>query len=85
FGVVVGKEIFGGTGMNVLNPALVGRLFLYIAYPAAISGDVVWVDTAAGAWADGFSGATPLADFYRDGVTQVSQMDAFLGFIPGSI
>ncbi len=85
FGVVVGKEIFGGTGMNVLNPALVGRVFLYIAYPAAISGDVVWVDTAAGAWADGFSGATPLADFYVSGKTAVSQMDAFLGFIPGSI
>lgn len=80
FGVVVGKEIFGGTGMNVLNPALVGRLFLYIAYPATISGEV-WVDTAI----DGFSGATPLADFYTAGVTQVSQMDAFLGFIPGSI
>ncbi len=82
FGVVVGKEIFGGTGMNVLNPALVGRLFLYVAYPAAISGDAVWVDTAI----DGFSGATPLADFYNNaGVTAVSQMDAFLGFIPGSI
>ena len=86
FGVVVGKEIFGGTGMNILNPALVGRLFLYIAYPAAISGDVVWVDADVSTWADGFSGATPLADFYANaGVTGVSQMDAFLGFIPGSI
>ncbi|HPF13361.1 MAG: NADH:ubiquinone reductase (Na(+)-transporting) subunit B [Planctomycetes bacterium] len=85
FGVVVGKEIFGGTGMNILNPALTARLFLYIAYPAQISGDVVWIGTAGGKWADGFSGATPLADFYNTGVTHVPYMDAFLGFIPGCI
>ncbi|MCH8506342.1 MAG: NADH:ubiquinone reductase (Na(+)-transporting) subunit B [Ectothiorhodospiraceae bacterium] len=55
FGVVVGKEVFGGTGKNFLNPALVGRAFLFFAYPAQMSGDAVW--TAV----DGFSGATPLA------------------------
>ena len=55
FGVVIGKEVFGGTGMNVLNPALVGRAFLFFAYPASISGDKVWV------MSDAFTGATPLS------------------------
>ncbi|MEZ6004938.1 MAG: NADH:ubiquinone reductase (Na(+)-transporting) subunit B [Planctomycetota bacterium] len=87
FGVVIGKEIFGGTGMNILNPALTGRLFLYIAYPASISGDVVWVGAKASEWADGFSGATPLADFYNNGAahSMYSFSDAFFGFIPGCI
>jgi len=85
FGVVVGKEIFGGTGMNVLNPALTGRLFLYIAYPGQISGDKVWIGAPTDSWADGVSGATPLADFYNAGVTQLSYSDAFFGFLPGSI
>ena len=88
FGVVIGKEIFGGTGRNFLNPALAGRAFLFFAYPAQISGDLVW--TAA----DGFSGATPLSQWASRGgealvnVTSgqpVSWMDAFLGNIPGSI
>jgi Na+-transporting NADH:ubiquinone oxidoreductase subunit B len=83
FGVVVGKEIFGGTGKNFLNPALTGRAFLFFAYPAEISGDAVW--TAV----DGFSGATPLsivAASGLEGLTQsVSWSDAFLGFIQGSI
>ena len=59
FGVVIGKEIFGGTGMNVLNPALTARAFLFFAYPAQMSGDAIWI--AAGTSADGVSGATWLA------------------------
>ncbi|MBZ9557268.1 MULTISPECIES: NADH:ubiquinone reductase (Na(+)-transporting) subunit B [unclassified Modicisalibacter] len=83
FGVVIGKEVFGGTGKNFLNPALTGRAFLYFAYPAQISGDSVWVP------ADGYTGATALSTTYADGMSalhqQMSWMDAFLGFIPGSI
>ena len=88
FGVVVAKEIFGGTGRNFLNPALAGRAFLFFAYPAQISGDTVW--TAA----DGFSGATALSQWAQGGqgglvntVTgnTISWMDAFIGKIPGSI
>lgn len=83
FGVVVGKEVFGGTGKNFLNPALTGRAFLYFAYPAEMSGDAVWVAV------DGFSGATPLAVAAADGMSAVQQhlswWDAFLGRMPGSI
>lgn len=83
FGVVIGKEVFGGTGKNFLNPALTGRAFLYFAYPAQISGDAVWVA------ADGFTGATALSVAYQDGVAALSSQwswwDAFLGFMPGSI
>lgn len=81
FGVVLGKEIFGGTGKNFLNPALTGRAFLFFAYPAQISGDAVW--TAA----DGFTGATLLGQAAANGVSNLSHtwMDAFLGFIPGSM
>jgi len=63
FGIVIGKEIFGGTGRNFLNPALTGRAFLYFAYPAQTSGDAVWTMLAAGRTApvDAFTGATPLA------------------------
>ncbi len=80
FGVVIGKEIFGGVGMNFLNPALTGRTFLYFAYPAQISGDAVWIAV------DGYSQATPLAA-YAD--THI-QMDytwwkSFIGLIPGSM
>jgi Na+-transporting NADH:ubiquinone oxidoreductase subunit B len=80
FGVVIGKEIFGGTGMNILNPALTGRAFLFFAYPANISGDKVWVAV------DGISKATPLAEL-KDPVLEltVSLKDAFWGFIPGSM
>lgn len=60
FGVVVGKEIFGGTGMNILNPALTARAFLFFAYPAQISGDKVWIAATADNAIDGFSGATAL-------------------------
>ena len=83
FGVVIGKEVFGGTGKNFLNPALTGRAFLYFAYPAQLSGDAVW--TAV----DGYSGATPLGIVAQDGMTGVMEsftwMDAFMGSIPGSI
>ncbi|MCC8378851.1 MULTISPECIES: NADH:ubiquinone reductase (Na(+)-transporting) subunit B [unclassified Xenorhabdus] len=88
FGIVVAKEIFGGTGRNFLNPALAGRAFLFFAYPAQISGDLVW--TAA----DGFSGATPLSQWANAGQhalmntisgQPVTWMDAFLGNIPGSV
>ena len=89
FGVVIGKEIFGGTGMNVLNPALTARAFVFFAYPAQMSGDAVW------AAVDGFSQATPLAvvaiaEKGSSAVAVLSQAgysfrDVFLGFIPGSI
>lgn len=81
FGVVVGKEIFGGTGKNFLNPALTARAFLFFAYPAQISGDKVW--TAV----DGYSGATILGQATAGGIDSVSFsfMDAFLGLIPGSM
>jgi len=84
FGVVIGKEIFGGTGMNILNPALLARAFLFFAYPAQISGDAVWVAV------DGFSGPTLLARAMVDGrqgllAADWSWLDAFLGFIPGSM
>ena len=85
FGVVIGKEIFGGTGRNFLNPALAGRAFLYFAYPAQNSGDSVW--TAV----DGFSGATPLGALATADVStgmeaiDVTWAQAFLGNIPGSL
>ena len=84
FGVVIGKEVFGGTGKNFLNPALTGRAFLYFAYPAQLSGDSVWVPV------DGFTGATALAVSASDGFQELaargmSWWDSFLGFVPGSI
>ena len=83
FGVVIGKEVFGGTGKNFLNPALVGRAFLFFAYPAEISGDAVW--TAV----DGYSGATALSIAAQGGVDALSGhltwMDAFIGFEQGSV
>lgn len=82
FGVVVAKEVFGGTGRNFLNPALSGRAFLYFAYPAQISGDAIW--TAA----DGYSGATMLsqaASGNLDYADQALWMDAFFGNIQGSV
>lgn len=84
FGVVIGKEVFGGTGKNFLNPALTGRAFLYFAYPAQLSGDSVWVPV------DGFTGATALAVSAADGFQAlaaqgVTWWDSFYGFIPGSL
>jgi Na+-transporting NADH:ubiquinone oxidoreductase subunit B len=92
FGIVVGKEIFGGTGMNILNPALTARAFLFFAYPAEISGDV-WVAVGppadgAGTVPDAFTGATYLAAAYTGGMAGlegITWRDAFLGFIPGSM
>ena len=87
FGVIFGKEIFGGTGMNILNPALTARVFLFFAYPAEISGDKVW--TAAQTSPDGVSGATWLAEAAVEGPKvledNITWMDAFLGTIPGSM
>ena len=87
FGVVVGKEIFGGTGMNVLNPALTARAFLFFAYPAEMSGDAVWI--AAGTAPDGVSGATALARATEGGLAGVTEMldpwQAFIGLMPGSM
>ena len=95
FAVVIGKEVFGGTGMNILNPALTARAFLFFAYPSKMSGDQVWVNTTScteSAVVDGYSGATPLAQAIEQGdkVTSIvgdplTNMDLFLGFIPGSI
>jgi Na+-transporting NADH:ubiquinone oxidoreductase subunit B len=83
FGVVIGKEVFGGTGKNFLNPALTGRAFLYFAYPAQLSGDAVW--TAV----DGYTGATPLGVVASQGMAGLQEsyswMQAFVGAIPGSI
>jgi Na+-transporting NADH:ubiquinone oxidoreductase subunit B len=79
FGIVIGKEVFGGVGMNILNPALTGRAFLFFAYPVESTGDEAWVAV------DGISRATPLAEFEEMGEMAVSWMDAFLGFIPGSM
>jgi Na+-transporting NADH:ubiquinone oxidoreductase subunit B len=84
FGVVIGKEVFGGTGKNFMNPALVGRAFLFFAYPAALSGDMVW--TAV----DGHSGATMLSWAKSSGLENgtlggMTWMDCFLGFEPGSM
>lgn len=86
FGVIVGKEMFGGTGMNVLNPALTGRAFLFFAYPAQISGDKVWTAAEAAA-TDGYSGATWLARAAAEtnALENVAFMDAFLGVVPGSM
>jgi len=86
FAVIIGKEIFGGTGMNIFNPALLCRAFLFFAYPVKMSGDKVWVaqDSIFGlghTLPDGFTGATPLA--HLD--TYAFNMDAVTGFIPGSI
>jgi Na+-transporting NADH:ubiquinone oxidoreductase subunit B len=83
FGVVIGKEVFGGTGKNFLNPALTGRAFLYFAYPVEITGDAVWVAV------DGFTYATPLGAAAADGMAAVTNTvtwtQAFLGTIPGSM
>ncbi|GBD91509.1 Na(+)-translocating NADH-quinone reductase subunit B [bacterium BMS3Abin04] len=80
FGVVIGKEVFGGVGYNILNPALTARAFLFFAYPAQISGDKVWLAI------DGVSKATPLAQLADNTFhAGISWMNAFLGFMPGSM
>ncbi|MEQ9264081.1 MAG: NADH:ubiquinone reductase (Na(+)-transporting) subunit B [Balneolaceae bacterium] len=88
FAVVIGKEVFGGTGMNIFNPALLARAFAFFAYPAFMSGDKVWIDTSLNegqALVDGYSGATMLGDLATTGTTPYSALDAFIGIIPGSI
>ncbi|NOR76490.1 MAG: NADH:ubiquinone reductase (Na(+)-transporting) subunit B, partial [Draconibacterium sp.] len=85
FAVIMGKEVFGGTGMNIWNPALIARAFLFFAYPAQMSGESVWVALKDGdKLADGFSGATPMAEAAAGNIN-FSISDAFFGFIPGSI
>lgn len=83
FGVVIGKEVFGGTGKNFLNPALTGRAFLYFAYPAYMSGDTVWTSV------DGYTGATALSHAATGGVealqSQIGWMNAFFGNLHGSV
>lgn len=88
FGVVIGKEVFGGVGMNIFNPALMARAFLFFAYPAQISGNAVWVAV------DGVTKATPLANAAEAGINGLveagsslaaSWWDAFIGIIPGSM
>ncbi|MBI1305784.1 MAG: NADH:ubiquinone reductase (Na(+)-transporting) subunit B [Bacteroidetes bacterium] len=87
FAVIVGKEIFGGTGMNVLNPALTARVFLYIAYPGEMSGDLVWVTglKEGVGIVDGYSGATTLGLLAVGKEMTISSWDAFMGWIPGSM
>jgi Na+-transporting NADH:ubiquinone oxidoreductase subunit B len=88
FAVIIGKEIFGGTGMNIMNVALTARAFLFFAYPSQMSGDKVWIEGLNGAQKtiDGFSGATPLANLAQDQANHLaSRLDMFFGFIPGSI
>ena len=91
FGIVIGKEIFGGTGKNFLNPALTGRAFLYFAYPSQISGDKVWIAGLSdhAVTPIGFSGATPLGYAAEGGINGLqdnfSWLDALFGYIPGSV
>ncbi len=84
FGIVIGKEVFGGTGKNFLNPALTGRAFLYFAYPASMTGDSIWVAV------DGYTRATPLGIAANGGLDAVyaadySWMQTFFGFEPGCL
>ncbi len=95
FAVIIGKEVFGGTGMNILNPALTARAFLFFAYPSKMSGDKIWISDfeTSERLVDGFSGATPLAEAASatspemlDAMHQhYSVADMFFGFVPGSI
>lgn len=93
FGVVIGKEVFGGTGMNILNPALTIRAFLFFAYPTWMSGDKVWVHGAvdrqkeilAGANVDAISGETILGSYAQNNPVIYDYWDMFWGFIPGSV
>src|SRR5690606_4955218 len=89
FGVVIGKEVFGGTGMNILNPALTIRAFLFFAYPTWMSGDKVWVNGAVdrAGTADAISGETVLGFLAQGNASEISYTlsDMFYGFIPGSV
>ena len=83
FAVVIGKEVFGGTGMNIFNPALLARAFAFFSYPNFMSGDKVWVSDAM--TTDGMSGATVLGSLAQNITPSYSTMDMFLGLIPGSV
>lgn len=89
FAVVIGKEVFGGTGMNILNPALTARAFLFFAYPTKMSGNEVWINTDVEKGqqvVDGFSGATPLGDAAAGFADKIPGIwDSFIGTIPGSV
>ncbi len=101
FAVIFAKEVFGGTGMNIFNVALITRAFLFFAYPTFMSGDVVWVRTSdtfglgAGNVVDAYAGATPLGQVATSATTDVnlvniikepiSFIDGFIGLIPGSV
>ena len=87
FAVIFGKEIFGGTGYNIMNVALLARAFLFFAYPSQMSGDAVWIyELSSKVPVDGFSGATPLAQLAQGATSKMASFsDMFLGFIPGSI
>ncbi|MBQ3833411.1 MAG: NADH:ubiquinone reductase (Na(+)-transporting) subunit B [Bacteroidales bacterium] len=93
FAVLVGKELFGGTGMNIVNPALLARAFLFFSYPSKMSGDKIWIaGMTDGNAVDGFSGATPLAqigegsDVITNGFGELTSiLDLTIGLIPGSI
>ena len=83
FAVIIGKEVFGGSGMNIVNPALLARAFLFFSYPSQMSGDGIWIAEKA----DAYSGATPLGILLNGGgVEQLpSMMEMFIGTIPGSV
>ena len=88
FSVIIGKEVFGGTGMNIFNPALLARAFLFFSYPGWMTGDMVWIEglTKGQNIVDGFSGATPLALCAAGDTADIpSFMQMFIGTIPGSI
>jgi len=89
FAVIIGKEVFGGTGMNILNPALTARAFLFFAYPTKMSGNEVWINTQLDkgqAVVDGYSGATPLGDAAAGFADKIPDtMQSFIGAIPGSV
>lgn len=92
FAIIIGKEVFGGTGMNVLNPALTARVFLFFAYPGKISGAIdasgtaVWINTKGGEWIDTFTGATQLSYAAEGAFNKMASLkEMFIGTIPGSI
>ena len=87
FGVIIGKEVFGGTGMNILNPALTVRAFLFFAYPTWMSGDKVWVHGAVerAGTADAISGETILGSYAQNNSVIYDYWDMFWGIIPGSV
>jgi Na+-transporting NADH:ubiquinone oxidoreductase subunit B len=85
FAVIIGKEVFGGSGYNFLNPALVARAFLFFSYPSHMSGDSVWIAQPFHFAGDAISGATPLGQLMAGQPLQASALDMFIGTIPGSI